>query len=532
MPNSPVNPEKPKLLGRDSAANDSTGAKPRLSSDTNINNYDQALRQVKQEKYDEIKKNWLELKLKPTDIFKPIKLMQKILHKVLFPTAKLAPADPIQARISSFPLRDIRENMLKEGIPIEENFIWTEDGIPLRTWFAQNSNPEAKTKLYFHGNAGDIATFSEMAKKDYRDGYNVCLTSYRGYSGNPGFPSKNGLTQDAKAVIDYLIDDKLLPSSSIDIEAHSLGCAVAIEGFGLRNEEKNGGYIKIYKNMIDDMVATNTKPDPNKYTMEGIVDALNEQYGKITLNAPLISVQKIVLDKLKIIPNRIVKEITKTNNLNFSKLIALPTKLLHIRHGKKDKLIPIKHSEDIYDVAKATGSPAFLEIQDNNKHNDILNTPKAEITNLISPIAKKVGMLHVSNWHGNNNPMEHALDISNLEIGDEVVAVEDSTVKEIVDKNPDKGPGEFNPSLDEIPNTNYIILETKNGELDIYAHTKQNSSSNQLKVGDQIKQGTKIAEIGNNGATTCIHLHFQRSINNPHVKSIYDHQTIPIKFDH
>jgi|688.fasta_scaffold00923_11 hypothetical protein len=44
---------------------------------------------------------------------------------------------------------------------------------------------------------------------------------------------------DRVAIFNYLIDVEKVPSESIGIMAHSLGCAVALEGLVARYKEKN-----------------------------------------------------------------------------------------------------------------------------------------------------------------------------------------------------------------------------------------------------------------------------------------------------
>lgn len=54
---------------------------------------------------------------------------------------------------------------------------------------------------------------------------------------------------------------------------------------------------------------------------------------------------------------------------------------------------------------------------------------------------------------------------------------------------------------------NYISISHGNGLFSFYAHLKQGSLK--LKVGDYVKQGDKLGQVGNSGRSTVPHLHFQ-----------------------
>ena len=130
-----------------------------------------------------------------TDIFKPKTLFNKVLSRVLYPVTSTF----MSAVRSSVNLDKIKN----AGVPIDVHQVQTNDGHQLSVWFAANLNPEARTKIYFHGNASHIASFMQEAIEDYKQGNNVCLLSYRGYSGNSGYPSEGGLIDDTNSTLDF-----------------------------------------------------------------------------------------------------------------------------------------------------------------------------------------------------------------------------------------------------------------------------------------------------------------------------------------
>ncbi|OFL48644.1 hypothetical protein HMPREF2767_07695 [Nosocomiicoccus sp. HMSC067E10] len=57
------------------------------------------------------------------------------------------------------------------------------------------------------------------------------------------------------------------------------------------------------------------------------------------------------------------------------------------------------------------------------------------------------------------------------------------------------------------PSGNYVIIEHENGEYSLLAHLKKDSV--QVDVGDSVVTGELVGQVGNSGATTLPHLHFQ-----------------------
>jgi len=103
----------------------------------------------------------------------------------------------------------------------------TTDGLTLYGWYkvAERSRP---TIIYFHGNAGNLLNHSQFARPLLDAGYGVLLVEYRGYGGNPGKPSEEGLYKDARAGIDYL-KGAGIPESDLVIFGTSLGTGVAVK---------------------------------------------------------------------------------------------------------------------------------------------------------------------------------------------------------------------------------------------------------------------------------------------------------------
>lgn len=77
----------------------------------------------------------------------------------------------------------------------------TADGLELGAWFVPSAGPEdtGMAVLLAPGNGGNRAGRAGLAEELSRRGLAVLLMDYRGYGGNPGSPSEDGLAADADA---------------------------------------------------------------------------------------------------------------------------------------------------------------------------------------------------------------------------------------------------------------------------------------------------------------------------------------------
>jgi hypothetical protein len=82
----------------------------------------------------------------------------------------------------------------------------TSDGLELGAWFvpADPAQDTAMAVLVAPGNGGNRAGRAEFAEELSRRGLAVLLMDYRGYGGNPGSPSEDGLAADADAAAQAL----------------------------------------------------------------------------------------------------------------------------------------------------------------------------------------------------------------------------------------------------------------------------------------------------------------------------------------
>uniref|UniRef100_A0A3Q3FQP1 Abhydrolase domain containing 13 n=1 Tax=Labrus bergylta TaxID=56723 RepID=A0A3Q3FQP1_9LABR len=92
------------------------------------------------------------------------------------------------------------------GIPHENVYIRTKDGVKLNLILLSPTSSSPPTILYFHGNAGNIGHRVPNALLMLVNlKANVVLVDYRGYGKSEGEPSEDGLYLDAEATLDYVM---------------------------------------------------------------------------------------------------------------------------------------------------------------------------------------------------------------------------------------------------------------------------------------------------------------------------------------
>jgi uncharacterized protein len=103
----------------------------------------------------------------------------------------------------------------------------TADRLELGAWFVPASGADrGVTVLVANGNAGNRSMRAPLAAALARAGLSVLLFDYRGFGGNPGTPTEEGLARDARAAHRFLIDDAGIRPDRLLYYGESLGAAV------------------------------------------------------------------------------------------------------------------------------------------------------------------------------------------------------------------------------------------------------------------------------------------------------------------
>lgn len=132
----------------------------------------------------------------------------------------------MQRRLVFYPTKEIFATPLNFGIPFEDVYLETADGVRINAWFIPAENAEC-TALFCHGNGGCLAHRVETIELYHKLGVNFFVFDYRGYGLSGGEPSENGLYLDSEAAWQFLVNEKRIPPDKIVIIGRSLGGAAA-----------------------------------------------------------------------------------------------------------------------------------------------------------------------------------------------------------------------------------------------------------------------------------------------------------------
>lgn len=102
----------------------------------------------------------------------------------------------------------------------------TEDGLRLRAWYFPAKQLDGPVVLFAPGNGGNRTLRAPLAEALLSRGMSVLLLDYRGYGGNPGSPSEEGLVRDVRAAHAFLTGEEGVRDDRLLYFGESLGCGV------------------------------------------------------------------------------------------------------------------------------------------------------------------------------------------------------------------------------------------------------------------------------------------------------------------
>ncbi|KAK6120382.1 hypothetical protein DH2020_045862 [Rehmannia glutinosa] len=125
----------------------------------------------------------------------------------------------------SYPITPARLRLLYEDV-----WLTSSDGVRLHAWFVKllpDCRGTISRELIPSLLTTDIAHRLEMVRiMLQRLQCNIFMLSYRGYGASDGFPSQQGITRDAQAALDHLVQRKDIDTTRIVVFGRSLGGAV------------------------------------------------------------------------------------------------------------------------------------------------------------------------------------------------------------------------------------------------------------------------------------------------------------------
>ncbi|HHW83685.1 MAG TPA: alpha/beta hydrolase [Actinomycetales bacterium] len=123
----------------------------------------------------------------------------------------------LQRRLIYFPDRSPAGAAAQAAPGAEDVTLTTEDGLELGAWLVPPAPAADRgiAVLAAPGNAGNRAGRASLAEALSRRGFTTLLIDYRGYGGNPGSPTEEGLARDARAAADLLASRGFEPGCTL-----------------------------------------------------------------------------------------------------------------------------------------------------------------------------------------------------------------------------------------------------------------------------------------------------------------------------
>lgn len=286
-----------------------------------------------------------------------------------------------------FPDRTMFGTPAHAGLPYDDVFFNTSDGIRLRGWFVPARGAERETEgvtgretlpeaeretegvtgreavpvtglgaasgaeqnvssegaegaaasraprvvLFFHGNAGNVSHRVESIQIFHEMGMSVFIFDYRGYGRSGGRASERGTYVDARAAYRYLVDEKGIDPDDVVFFGRSLGGAVAVE--------------------------LATKHQPRAMILESCFPSLADVGQRAYRFLPVRALLRIRYDSTKRIAT-----------------LGCPKLIVHSRH---DEIVPVDLGRQLFDIASEPKS--WMEIS--GDHNSGFVVSGAAYTN-------------------------------------------------------------------------------------------------------------------------------------------------------
>ena len=196
----------------------------------------------------------------------------------------------------------------------------TPDGAHLVTWRIA-ARPGRPTLLYFHGNAGNLASRANRVRRYGEAGFGLLMLSYRGYGGSTGWPSEALNLADARQAY-ALLRSQGLEARDIVLYGESLGSGVAVQ------------------------LAT------------------EQPVGAVVLDAPYTSIVDVAVRSYPFLPVRPLL----ADRYESSRHIAGVKAPVLVLHGVRDQVIPVDMGRALF---AAANEPKRLEIFPEGRHTDL-----------------------------------------------------------------------------------------------------------------------------------------------------------------
>jgi uncharacterized protein len=209
----------------------------------------------------------------------------------------------------------------------------TEDGLELAGWFVPPKS-EKPLIVLFHGNAGSVADRAFKARRYMDRGYGMLLAEYRGFGGNPGNPSEEGLYADARAWLKFAAAQSLGPDKTV-LYGESLGSGPAVR-------------------MAWELAQKKTP------------------VAALVLEAPYTTLADVAQHHYPVVPAKwLVRD-----RFDSAAIISQINTPLIVVHGTLDGTVPIKFGQALFNAASEPKSAHWIKLAG---HNNLYDSPTVEV---------------------------------------------------------------------------------------------------------------------------------------------------------
>ena len=202
-------------------------------------------------------------------------------------------------------------------VDVEKIKVTTQDNIQLVAWYHKKNLNNYKTILFLHGNAGSLENRIHKINHFKDMNINFLIIAWRGFSGNEGKPTEEGLYEDARSAVRWLKSNGV-EENDIIIYGESLGTGIATE------------------------------------------IAQNKNFAGVILESPFTSMIDAGKDKYPYLPVRLL---LKDKYESDKKIKNIKSPVL-IMHGKVDNIVPFHMGKKMYELANKPKYYYFSEYDD------------------------------------------------------------------------------------------------------------------------------------------------------------------------
>lgn len=227
----------------------------------------------------------------------------------------------LQEKIIFLPSELPQDYVYSFSEPFEEFFLTTEDGAKLNGLHFKRENPKGAI-LYFHGNAGDLSRWGEIATFFAQKEYDVLVMDYRTYGKSTGKLSEAVLFKDAQLFYDYALEN--YNENNLIVYGRSLGCSIATH------------------------TASKNKPK------------------KLVLETPFYNLLEVAKKRFPVLPVTWLLKYKFESNKYITK-VSCPVSIFH---GTEDAVVPYESGKKLFSLA--TSKKEFITIEGGG-HNDLIN---------------------------------------------------------------------------------------------------------------------------------------------------------------